>query len=60
MTCKVCGDPIPDARLEAQPRTVTCSRACSEAHTRNLRAASSARWHKRQREAHRERHQEGE
>ena len=27
--CKVCGRPIPEARLEAQPRAETCSRACA-------------------------------
>ena len=29
MSCKVCGRPIPEARLEAQPRAATCSRDCA-------------------------------
>ena len=36
--CRACGDPIPVARLEAQPRTVTCSSACSRVHSATLRA----------------------
>ena len=40
MSCKVCGRPIPEARLEAQPRSETCSRACA---TENRQANARAR-----------------
>ena len=60
MTCVICRGTISAERRELQPRTVTCSKACSDQHTRNLRAASSARWHKRQRDARRSAQQEGQ
>ncbi len=39
--CTICGNPIPELRLELAPNTVTCSKACSRQHTRNISAKSS-------------------
>ena len=42
--CKICGRPIPEARLEAAPRAETCSRACATENRQvNARARSKAR-----------------
>ena len=41
--CKVCGRPIPEARLEAAPRAETCGRACATENRQvNARARSKA------------------
>lgn len=47
--CTICGDPIPDLRLELSPNTVTCSKKCSLANTRRIKAASMARRRERER-----------
>ena len=51
MRCIVptCRRVIPPARLEASPRTLTCSRACSATHTRALHAAANRRLRARKR-----------
>jgi len=46
--CTICGTPIPEARLELTPNTVTCSKAHSIQHHKNLGAAASKRHRARQ------------
>ena len=36
MICRVCPNPVPKERLEASPRTVTCSSPCSAEYKRQL------------------------
>lgn len=49
MECVICAKPIPVARLECQPRTLTCSKRCSATHTKNLRRKAKLAWDARQR-----------
>ena len=46
--CKTCGAPISSDRLEAQPRSVTCSTKCSQERKAILRKAGAARHRGRQ------------
>lgn len=46
-TCIICPKPIPEARLELSPNTVTCSKACSRRHTLNLRAKANRHYRAR-------------
>ena len=55
MNCKICGRAIPEARLEAQPRSETCSRHCAGL---NRQANTRARA-KRQRERAKESRRKG-
>ena len=48
MACKICGAPISSDRLEAQPRSVTCSTKCSQERKAILRKAGAARHRGRQ------------
>ena len=43
LNCKICDRPIHPARIEAQPHTVTCSKACTqENRARHNRASSKS------------------
>lgn len=48
MICIICKLAIPDARLEAQPATLTCSAACSAELSKRTRRASAQRWRDKQ------------
>ena len=50
-TCRICGEPIPVARREANPIVRTCSPACSVALTAEINRETSRRQRQRQREA---------
>ena len=47
--CAICDRQIPEARLELQPNTLTCSKACSAAHTRRKRTEAQQAYRARQR-----------
>ena len=47
MNCKICGEPIPEVRLELQPRIKTCSRSCSVENQRRLNAEGQRRFRAR-------------
>lgn len=51
MTCRVCGQPISAERLDAMPRTVTCSRSCSLEDQRALRREGARRQRRRKKGA---------
>ena len=53
--CKVCGEPIHPQRLAALPHSKTDKHECSLERKRQLRSASSARCHKRNRSAKKKR-----
>ena len=44
MTCTICGDEIPIARLEVAPATLTCSRDCSDQNAKRIRRDAAKRW----------------
>ena len=44
-----CSEPIPVARLEAQPRTKTCSKKCSAISTKRVRREAANKWNKESR-----------
>ena len=49
--CSVCGDPIPIARMQIQPRVVTCSHRCSRVHSARINRETSKRaWDRAQRD----------
>ena len=48
--CVVDQRPIPAARLELSPRTVTCSPACAAEHKKELNRAANRRYQSRRRE----------
>ena len=50
--CVICGQPIHPIRIEAQPRAVTCGRACSEFRKTNNRAAARRAYKDRQKALH--------
>lgn len=47
--CVICKEDIPDARLDVQLRTITCSRKCSKEHRAALNRESSRRARERAR-----------
>ena len=44
MTCTICQQEIPPARLEVAPATLTCSRDCSIENARRVRSDAAKRW----------------
>ena len=44
MTCTICQQEIPPARLEVAPATLTCSRDCSDQKAKLTRRAAAQRW----------------
>ena len=52
MDCRVCGERVPEDRIAMNPRVVTCSPACSQAHGKRLRRENSRRHYAMHREAY--------
>ena len=50
-TCRICSEPIPVARYEANPIVKTCSPACSVELTKHINRVTSRRQRQRQKEA---------
>ena len=47
LNCRICKEPIHPARLEVQPRVVTCSTACSAENLKQLRRENAKRQYQR-------------
>lgn len=58
--CSECGEPISTARREVSPNTVTCSRACSRAHTKRLNRQAQQAWRNRRRSRQQAAHPEAQ